>query len=193
MVNQGIDLWLSGMVGAFVEEEVITWLRDASGYDEGGWGVLTSGGVMANLMGLAVARDVHLASLRALAGASAGGALEGARVYASDQAHFSIERALDLLGFPPETLRVLPSDDGSGCARRPSRSRSPRTARAGLLPSRSRRSPGPRTPARRHLDDLADLAAREGLWLHVDAAYGGAARLSAREGIAWPASSARTR
>ena len=39
------------------------------------------------------------------------GALEGVRVYASDQAHFSIDRGLSLLGFPEETLRVLPSDE----------------------------------------------------------------------------------
>jgi glutamate/tyrosine decarboxylase-like PLP-dependent enzyme len=110
-INQGIDLWLSGTAGPFVEEEVVTWLRDAAGYGGNGWGVLTSGGIMANLMGLAVARDVHLAVLRGTEEPPRGGALDGVRLYAS----------------------------------------------------------------------LADVAEREGLWTHVDAAYGGAALLSPRE------------
>ncbi len=67
-VNQGIDLWLSGMAGPFVEEEVIRWLCDLCGFEEGSWGVLASGGVMANVMALGVARDVRLAKLLGLAG-----------------------------------------------------------------------------------------------------------------------------
>ena len=63
-LNQGIDLWLAGMAGPFVEEEVVRWLCDLCGFDAGAWGVLTSGGVMANIMALTVARDVHLAKLR---------------------------------------------------------------------------------------------------------------------------------
>jgi aromatic-L-amino-acid decarboxylase len=185
--NQGIDLWLSGMVGPFVEEEVITWLRDAAGYDEGGWGVLTSGGVMANLMGLAVARDVHLARLRAaLRGLSEpprGGALEGVRAYASDQAHFSIERALDLLGFPPETLRVLPSDDAFHLRAETVAVAVAEDRAAGLMPWAICPVAGStNTGAIDPLEELGDLAAREGLWNHVDAAYGGAALLSEREG-----------
>jgi len=51
--------------------------------------------------------------------AAAGAALEGVRAYASDQAHFSIRRALDVLGFPAGTLRVLPSDDASALRAEP--------------------------------------------------------------------------
>src|SRR5207249_11424646 len=59
-LQQGVDVWHAGPIGAFVEEEVVTWLRDLVGLPPGGWGVLTSGGVMANLMALALARDVRL-------------------------------------------------------------------------------------------------------------------------------------
>src|SRR5687767_4757803 len=62
-LNQGIDVWLSGMAAPFVEEEVIRWLCDLCGYGDDAWGVLTSGGVMANVMALTVARDVHLAKV----------------------------------------------------------------------------------------------------------------------------------
>ncbi len=109
--NQGVDVWHAGPVAAFVEEEVVRWLCDLVGYGEGSFGLLASGGVMANFIAMALVRDVHL---RALTGASKpprGAALEGVRVYASDQTHFSIARALDELGFPPETLVSVPSDD----------------------------------------------------------------------------------
>src|SRR5262245_34967590 len=110
-VNQGVDVWVAGPVGALVEEEVTAWLRTLIGFGEGSWAVLTSGGVMANVMGLTVARDVHLPRLLGLGEPPRAAALAGTRVYASDQAHFSIARALDILGFPAETLRIVPSDD----------------------------------------------------------------------------------
>jgi glutamate/tyrosine decarboxylase-like PLP-dependent enzyme len=84
---------------------------DVVGYGETSWGVLTSGGVMANIMGLTVARDIHLAKLLRLGAPPRGAQLENARVYVSDQAHFSVARGIDMLGFPPQTLRVVPSDD----------------------------------------------------------------------------------
>ncbi|MFL5768388.1 MAG: pyridoxal phosphate-dependent decarboxylase family protein, partial [Actinomycetota bacterium] len=180
--NQGIDLWLSGMVGPFVEEEVVTWLREAAGYPGTGWGVLTSGGVMANLMGLTVARDVHLARLRGTSQPPRGGALEGVRCYASDQAHFSLERALDMLGFPPETLRVLPSDDAFHLRAETVADAIAEDRAAGVLPWAVCPVAGStNTGAIDPLEELADLASREDLWNHVDAAYGGAAVLSERE------------
>src|SRR5918992_5395774 len=54
-IHQGVDVWHAGPIGAFVEEEVTSWLRDLCGVGADGWGVLTSGGVMANLMAMAVA------------------------------------------------------------------------------------------------------------------------------------------
>src|SRR5262245_15385410 len=110
-LNQGIDVWHAGPVGAFVEEEVVRWLCDLVGYGEGSFGLCTSGGVMANFIAMALVRDVHLPAVRGLDRPPRGAALEGVRVYASDQTHFSIARALDELGFPPETLVVVPTDE----------------------------------------------------------------------------------
>src|SRR5512143_1285389 len=109
--NQGIDVWHAGPGGAFVEEEVVRWLCDLVGYGEGAFGLCTSGGVMANFIAMALVRDVHLRRLRGAPRPPRGAALEGVRVYTGDQTHFSIARALDELGFPPETLVVLPTDD----------------------------------------------------------------------------------
>ena len=84
---------------------------------------------------MALARDVHLRATARRGGRRAAAALEGVRVYASDQTHFSIGRALDELGFPPETLAVVPADERLPAPRR-SRSprRSPRDRAAGLVP-----------------------------------------------------------
>src|ERR671919_2318054 len=109
-LHQGVDVWAAGPIGALVEEEVTSWLRELVGYGAGSWGVLTSGGVMANVMAMTVARDVHLARLLGQNEPPRGRALQGVRVYASDQTHFSIRRALDVLGFPGETLHVIESD-----------------------------------------------------------------------------------
>jgi hypothetical protein len=57
-LHQGVDVWHAGPVGAFVEEEVVHWLCDLVGFDRTSWGVLTSGGVMANLMARGGARAI---------------------------------------------------------------------------------------------------------------------------------------
>ena len=146
-VNQGIDLWLAGMAAPFVEEDVTRWLCDLTGFGKGAWGILASGGVMANVMGLTVARDVHLARLLGLDEPPRGEQLEGARIYVSDQAHFSIARGVDMLGFPESTLRVLPSDDRYHLHADRSPPPSPRIARRGSPRSASPPSPDRPTPA----------------------------------------------
>lgn len=179
-IHQGVDVWHAGPVAALVEEEVTAWLRGLIGMPEGSWGVLTSGGVMANLMALTVARDIHLARLRGEPDAPPRGArLEGSRIYASDQTHFSVARGMDVLGFPRETLHVVGSDErfrlrGEDVAVEIAADRA-----AGLIPfAISAVAGSTNTGSVDDIVDLADLADREGLWLHVDAAYGGAARLS---------------
>jgi aromatic-L-amino-acid decarboxylase len=183
-IHQGVDVWAAGPIGALVEEEVTAWLRDLVGYGEGSWGVLTSGGVMANLMAMTVARDVHLASLlgRAVDDPPRGGALERTRVYASDQTHFSIARSLDVLGFPPSSLRIVPSDDRFRLHADPVADAIADDRAAGLVPlAISAVCGSTNTGSVDLVGELADLAEANGMWLHVDAAFGGAARLSSRD------------
>ncbi len=182
MTNQGVDVWHAGPLATFVEEEVVRWLCDLVGFGQDSFGLLTSGGVMANFMGMALARDVHLGRVLGSRRVPRGGMLEGARVYTSDQTHFSIARALDLLGFPPETLVVIPSDarfrlHGAAVAAAVIRDRA-----AGLTPFAIAAVAGStNTGSVDLIGELADVAATADLWLHVDAAYGGAARLSTRD------------
>jgi aromatic-L-amino-acid/L-tryptophan decarboxylase len=185
--NQGIDVWHAGPVGAFVEEEVVRWLCDMVGFEERSFGLLASGGVMANFIAMALVRDIHLRGLRDGDRPPRGAALEGARIYTSDQTHFSIARALDELGFPPETLVVLPADDRFRLHAEPVARAVAADRAAGLTPVAIAAVAGSTNTGSVDLvPELAALAAREDLWLHVDAAYGGATLLSARDAARVP-------
>ena len=182
VANQGVDVWHAGPFAAFAEEEVVRWLCDLAGYGPDSFGLLTSGGVMANFMGMALARDLHLGRLRGLSAPPRGKDLEGARVYTSDQTHFSIARALDELGFPADTLVVLPSDEDFHLRGAPVAAAIRRDRAAGLTPYAIAAVAGStNTGSVDALGELADVADAEGLWLHIDAAYGGGARLSERD------------
>jgi aromatic-L-amino-acid decarboxylase len=183
MTNQGVDVWHAGPLATFVEEEVVRWLCDLIGYGPGSFGLLTSGGVMANFMGMTLARDIHLGRVLGEGRPPRGALLDGARVYTSDQTHFSVARALELLGFPTETLVVIPSDDRFRLRGEPVAAAVARDRVAGLTPFAIAVVAGStNTGSVDMVGELADVAAAEELWLHVDAAYGGAARLSARDG-----------
>ena len=181
-LQQGVDVWHAGPVGAFVEEEVTRWLADLVGMPAEGWGVLTSGGVMANLMALALAREVHLRAILRLDHPPRGRELDGACVYASDQTHFSVARGLDVLGFPTDTLQVISSDARFRLRAEPVAAAIDADRAAGRTPlAISAVAGSTNTGSVDEIVALASLARREGLWFHVDAAYGGAARLSARD------------
>jgi glutamate/tyrosine decarboxylase-like PLP-dependent enzyme len=174
-INQSVDIWVTSPVAAFAEEEVVRWLCGIAGYGPDSFGILTSGGMNANLTALKVARD------RRIPDRHAAGALQRARLYASSQTHFSMSRSLDVLGFPPETLRPIACDgryrlrvDALEAAIRAD-------AAAGLHPFCVVANAGTtNTGSVDPIVEVAEVAARHGLWLHVDAAYGGAARLSQR-------------
>src|SRR6478736_1346872 len=182
MTNQGVDVWHAGPLATFVEEEVVRWLCDLVGYGSEAFGLLTSGGVMANFMGMTLARDIHLGRLLGAGRAPRGAMLEGVRVYTSDQTHFSVARALDLLGFPPETLAIVASDERFRLHAGPVAEAVARDRAAGLRPFAIAAVAGSTNTGSVDLvGELADLADAEDLWLHVDAAYGGGARLSDRD------------
>jgi aromatic-L-amino-acid decarboxylase len=182
MTNQGVDVWHAGPVAAFVEEEVIRWLCDLIGFDDRSFGLLTSGGVLANVMGMTIARDLQLGRALGLGQPPRGRDLEGARVYASDQTHFSVARALDVLGFPAEALVIVPSDADFRLRGAPVATAIERDLGAGLTPFAIAAVAGStNTGSVDAIGELADVAAAHGLWLHVDAAYGGGARLSTRD------------
>lgn len=159
--------WFESAGPAMVELVVLEWLREWVGMPEGAGGVLTSGGSMASLTALAVAR-------RAVLGDEAAGAV----AYASDQTHSAVERGLRVLGFAPEQYRALPADpdfrlDPAAVAEAVAADRAAGRRPFCVIASAGTTNTGAVDP----LPELADLCAAEGLWLHVDAAYGGGAVL----------------
>ena len=151
-------------------------------------GILTSGGVMANIMALTIARDMHLAGLLGLDHPPRAADLEGARLYVSEQSHFSFKRGLALLGFRDDVLVPVPADERFRLQPGPVAAAISRDRAAGLTPWAIAGTAGTtNTGSVDALAELGGLAADEGLWYHVDAAYGGAARLSERDAGRVPA------
>ncbi len=160
--------WVEASGPAEVELVAIDWLREACGLPPEAGGVFVSGGSIANLTALAVARDVQR-----------GGQDGRATVYFSDQTHRTVERALRVLGFGNEQVRVLPSDE-KGRLMVPSLvdalDASPDEGRRPLCVVANAGTTN--TGAVDPLDEIAAVCRERGLWLHVDGAYGAAAVFS---------------
>jgi len=165
---------MNSNVGAFdqgavhVEEQVLAWMRTWFAFPPDGDGLLTSGGSVANLLALAAARHAVAPEARATG-------LSSARltVYGSSETHSSVDKAVELLGLGRESYRRLPVD-GEYRLRIDALEQALREDRArGLRPMALVANAGTvNTGAIDPLDRLADLARREGLWLHVDGAFG---------------------
>src|SRR6185312_12961206 len=92
--------WLESSGPAEIELVTIDWLRQACGFSAEAGGLFVSGGSVANITGLAVARQIQL-----------GGQMQGAVIYFSNQTHSSIERGLRVLGFQQDQLCKLGCDE----------------------------------------------------------------------------------
>lgn len=175
------DLLASGMnpnAGGFrlapgaieIELAVVGWLSSELGLPGTAGGYLVSGGAMANLVGLKAARDA-----RGGAGIRASGVPGGLTIYASTEAHVVISRAADLLGLGSAAVRTVPVDDGY-------------RMRVDALEQAVAADPHPiavvgiagttSTGAIDPLEEIAAVCERHGLWMHVDACYGGPAVLA---------------
>ena len=161
-------LYPLGTGAAIVERLCVSWLRKLCGMPADSGGIFVSGGSVANLTALAVARQIQL-----------NGDMTDAVVYCSDQAHFVIARGLRILGFAPEQLRELPSDADFRLPLADLERAIAEDRAAGKKPFCVAATAGTTNcGAIDPLNALADLCDRENLWLHVDGAYGASACLS---------------
>jgi aromatic-L-amino-acid decarboxylase len=179
-LNQNAGAWRNGPTSAMIEARVIRWLCELVGYDSASFGTLASGGTEANLIALKCARDrAHdAATERGLR--SAPGDLT---VYASEQAHFSIERSLDILGLGRTSLRKIETDARFHIRTDSLRQRIEADRKAGCIPCcvvgiAGTTSTGVVDP----LPELAAIARENNCWYHVDAAYGGTMAFSEKHG-----------
>ncbi len=176
-LGQNPMLWRTSPIGTELEQVVVGWLRVALGLPDAFDGLLTDTASTSTLIALAAAREA--AGLRAAADGLAARAAGGLPVvYASAEAHSSIEKACMTLGLGRAALRRISVDadyamrvDGLEAAIAADRA-------AGSVPVAIVATIG--TTSSTSVDPvaaIADVAAREGVWLHVDAAYAGAVAL----------------
>ncbi|HYL13872.1 MAG TPA: pyridoxal-dependent decarboxylase [Terriglobales bacterium] len=173
-LNQNIGAYTIGPAGVAMERRTVRWLTDLVGYGQEAGGNLTSGGMMANFIGLKLARDWASRDR-----AQQDGVQERWAVYASEQRHVSVDKAVDAVGLGRTALRALPTDaefrvrvDALESAIAQDRMRGIRPmCIVGIFGTTNTGAVDP-------IRELRTIADREGMWLHADAAYGGGMLLS---------------
>ncbi len=178
-LGQNAMLWRTSPIGTELEGVVVGWLRDALGLPGEFDGLLTDTASTSSLIALAAAREAAGVGA-AQAGIGGRPDVPLLRVYASAEAHSSIEKACMTLGLGRDALVRIPTnehyemraeelaraiEDDLAAKRRP-------IAIVATVGTTSSTSVDPVAAA-------ADLAAQHGLWLHVDAAYAGAVAIAA--------------
>jgi aromatic-L-amino-acid/L-tryptophan decarboxylase len=169
-MNVYAGTWMEAAGPSRLELVVLDWFKQWIGYPGHADGVLVSGGSAANMTGLACAREVR-----------AGAMTDRLVAYVSDQAHSSFARTARLLGFGANQLRVLPTDERFRMRPDALEAAIDADIRAGFRPLFVAAAAGTtNTGAVDPLEELAGVCRRRGVWLHVDAAYGGFAALTDR-------------
>jgi aromatic-L-amino-acid decarboxylase len=169
-LNRYAGLWQPSPAVVQLEENVTRWLCDLFDFPATAQGVLTTGGSMANLSAVVTARHAKL-----------GDAFLDGTYYVTDQAHGSNTKAATIAGFGQRNVRLVPTDeelrmDPAALARMVAEDRA-----NGFRPFMVMGAAGTtNTGAIDPLAAIADVAAREGLWFHIDAAYGGFFQLTDR-------------
>ncbi|HYH45498.1 MAG TPA: pyridoxal-dependent decarboxylase [Thermoanaerobaculia bacterium] len=176
-LNVNAMLWRTGPAATELEEVCCDWLRQMMGLPEEFRGHINDTASISTLVALAAARHRLPLEIRArgLAGRPEVPALT---VYASDQAHSSVDKAALALGLGLDNVRRIPTDaafrlDVGELASAISADRA-----AGRLPMAVVATVG--TTSTTSVDPvpaIAEICAREGIWLHVDAAYAGSAAI----------------
>ncbi|MFD7660539.1 pyridoxal phosphate-dependent decarboxylase family protein [Actinosynnema sp. NPDC059797] len=176
LLDQAAGLWLTSPLAARAEAVVLRWLKELFGLPAGYGGVLTPSATFANLTGLACARWwwARRHGVDVTADGLAG--LPRMPVFSSGYVHASSRKALQVLGLGRDSVRTLTRDDAGrldvAALDRALADEGP----AVLIGNAGEVNGGDFDP----IDELADLAARHGAWLHVDGAFGLFAAVSPR-------------
>ena len=161
--NRYVGVFAAAPGLAQLETNVVSWFCRIAGYPETARGILTTGGSLANFSAVVTARREKLPE----------NFLSGT-IYASDQVHHSIQKAAMLAGFPETSVREIPSDERFRIRMDELASAVAEDRSRGLAPFLVIGNAGSvNTGAVDDLAAMADFARSEGLWFHVDGAYGG--------------------
>jgi len=168
--NRYVGVFAAAPGLAQIEANVVRWFCSIVGYPDSAGGILTTGGSLSNFSALLAARRDRLPE----------NFLRGT-IYVSDQTHHSIQKAAMLAGFPEGNVREIPSDSEFRVSLEALKARIDSDRAAGWTPFFLVGNAGTtNTGAVDDLAALAEIAARERLWLHADAAYGGFFALTER-------------
>lgn len=161
--------WMVSPAAAQLEIVTINWLLQLYDFPvKKGGGIFTSGGSMANLTALVTARRIKC-----------GDDFSRAVIYLSDQAHSSNIKAIRVLGFKKEQIRIIPTDFEFRIGINKLKGAIAKDRLEGLQPFCFIANAGTtNTGTVDPLNEIADICKNENLWFHVDGAYGGAAILS---------------
>jgi aromatic-L-amino-acid decarboxylase len=160
------NLALHAGAATLIEAQALRWTAEFVGFPLAG-GSFTSGGTVSNVTALAAARE------RAVPGSRRAGTPRGAVAYCSADAHYSIVRAIELLGIGSDNLRAVPIDEHRRMRTDALDSMIRSDLAAGLTPIAVVATAGTTlTGAIDPLDAIADICAEHGVWMHVDGAYG---------------------
>jgi aromatic-L-amino-acid decarboxylase len=167
-VNPNVGAWILGPIGTEIESQSIKWIADFLGYPANCGGVLVSGGNMANFVGFLAARTHACKSIR-----SEGAHAARLVVYASKETHTWVQKAADLFGLGTNAIRWIATDsqqrmDPSALSEQIALDRSNGLQPFFIAASAGTVSTGAVDPIRA----LSAIAKAEGLWLHIDGAYG---------------------
>lgn len=162
--------WLGGSAAAALELEVIDWFCRWCSLPKSAGGLFVSGGSVANMTALVAARHAVLNDR-----------VEKGTIYFSDQTHSSVERALLVIGFAPDQLRKLPCDEQFRLSTKSLCATIAEDRANGLHPFCVVANAGTtNTGAVDPMEEIAELCAKEKMWMHVDGAFGAASILSER-------------
>ena len=161
-VNPFTGVWQAAPALVQLEANALDWLRDWMGFPDTTRGLFTSGGSMATFNGLLCARERVL-----------GADIRRGVLYTSDQAHHCVIKSAKLAGIMPDRVHAVPCDEHYRMPVAALRAAIHADRALGLTPFAVVSSAGTtNTGAVDPLDAIADLCAAEGLWHHVDGAYG---------------------
>jgi aromatic-L-amino-acid decarboxylase len=177
-LNVNAMLWRTGPAPTELEERTCDWLRQMMGLPAGFFGHINDTASISSLIALAVARH-RLPDLDIRAkGLSGRPDLPALTVYASDQAHSSIDKAALVLGLGLSNVRRIASDEAFRMSVPALQEAIARDRRAGRLPMAVVATAGTTsTTSVDPIPEIADLCEKEGIFLHVDAAYAGSAAI----------------
>ncbi len=163
--------------GVYVESQVLDWLKELFGYPQSASGLLVSGASMANLVGLTVTRNTSVGyDMRKLGIRAAPKPLV---LYASKEVHSCIQKAVELLGLGSESLRYIPVDDQYRMQIPLLEASIASDLENGMQPFCVVATAGSiNTGAFDDMNAIADICQREGIWFHVDGAFGAFASLA---------------